>query len=224
MRLSVHTIRKGEGVAAFAVLLGFVVILQVLGGAYASGFGGHPDEPAHLVTSLMVRDFLADVKFHHPWQFAQEYYYHYPKVAVGHWPPVFYGALGIWSLLVGASRGAALMFNAILAATTASVIYFTGKRLIGRWAGILAAVLFVASPLVQDSSARVMTEHLSTLEMLVSTLSFARFTRTGQIGDGLAFGVVAALAILTHGNAWALGLVPGLTIALTKRWWLLRQW
>ncbi len=58
----------------------------------------------------------------------------------------------------------------------------------------------------------------------MSTLSFARFARTGQIGDGLAFGVVAALAILTHGNAWALGLVPGLTIALTKRWWLLRQW
>jgi hypothetical protein len=221
--LRVQTISLGEGIAAFAVLFGFVVILQVLGGAYASGFGGYADEPAHLVTSLMVRDFLAGLDFGHPWLFAQQYYLHYPKVAIGHWPPVFYGMLGTWFLIVGASRGAAIMFIAIVAATTASVIYFTGKRLIGRWAGVLAAVLFIASPLVQESSARVMIEHLVTLGMLVSTLCFGRFARTEQIGDGLAFGIVASVAILTHGDALALGLVPGVTLALTNRWYLLRR-
>jgi hypothetical protein len=224
MRLPVHTISKSEGIAAFFVLLGFVVTLQVLGGAYASGFGGDGDEAAHLVTSLMARDFIAGLDFRHPWQFAQQYYYHYPQVAIGHWPPVLYGALGTWFLIFGASRGTSLMFIAIVAATTASVIYSTGKRLIARWAGVLAALLFLMSPLVQESSARVTTEHLVTLGMLVSTLCFARFAKTGQIGHGLAFGVVAALAILTRGSGWALGLVPGFTIALTKRWWLLRQW
>ena len=68
-----------------------------------------------------------------------------------------------------------------------------------------------------------MTEHLSTLAMLVSTLCFARFARTERTGDGLAFGAVATVAILTHGNAWALALVPGITIALTNRWHLLRR-
>jgi len=223
VRLSVHTISKGEGIVTFAVLLGFMVTLQALGGAYTSRFGGYPDEPAHLVTSLMVRDFIAGLDFRHPLQFAQQYYYHYPKVTIGVWPPDFYAALGIWFLIVGASRGAAIMFIAIVAVTTASVIYVTGKRLIGRWAGVLAAVLFVASPLVQESRARVMTEHVSTLAMLVSTLCFARFATTGRIGNGLAFGIVAAVAILTHGNAWALGLVPGITLALTNRWHLLRR-
>jgi hypothetical protein len=223
LRLSVRTINKGEGVVAFAALLGFVVILQILGGAYASGFGGYPDEPAHLVTSLMVRDFIASLDFRHPVQFAQQYYYYYPKVTIGVWPPVLYGALGTWFLLVGASRGSAMLFIALIATTTASVIYFTGKRLVGRWAGVLAAVLFIASPLVQEASARVMSEHLVTLGMLVSTLCFARFARTERIGDGLAFGSVAAVAILTHGNAWALGLVPGITLVLTNRWYLLRR-
>jgi 4-amino-4-deoxy-L-arabinose transferase-like glycosyltransferase len=69
----------------------------------------------------------------------------------------------------------------------------------------------------------VMTEHLVTLAMLVSTLCFARFARTGQISDGLAFGTVAAVTILTHGNGWALGLVPAVTLALTNRWYLLRR-
>jgi Dolichyl-phosphate-mannose-protein mannosyltransferase len=223
LRLSVRTIDKGESVVAFVALLGFVVILQILGGAYASGFGGYPDEPAHLVTSLMARDFIAGLDFRHPVQFAQQFYYHYPEVAIGHWPPAFYGALGTWFLLVGASRGSAMMFIAFVAATTASVIYFTGKRLIGRWAGVLAAVLFIASPLVQEASARVMSEHLVTLGMLVSTLCFARFATTERISDGLAFGIIAAVAILTHPDAWALGLVPGITIALTDRWDLLRR-
>ena len=223
MRLPLRLLSKAEPVAAFAVLLGLVVTLQVAAGAYASGFGGYPDEPAHVVTSLMVREFIVDLDFSHPWRFAQEYYFHYPKIAIGHWPPAFYGALGIWFLIFDASRGTALMFIAVVAATTAGIIYLTGKRLIGRWAGILAAALFVASPLVQESSARVMTEHLSTLGMLVSTLWFARFARTGRIGDGLAFGGIAAVAILTHANAWALALVPGITIALTHRWDLLRR-
>jgi hypothetical protein len=171
----------------------------------------------------MFRDFIAGLDFRHPWQFAQQYYFHYPKVAIGVWPPVFYAALGTWFLIVGASRVTAIMFIAVVAATTASVIYFSGKRLIGRWAGALAAALFVASPLVQESSAQVMTEHLVTLGMLVGALCFARFARTGQIGDGLVFGIVAAMAILTHGNAWALSLVPGITIAFTNRWYLLRR-
>jgi 4-amino-4-deoxy-L-arabinose transferase-like glycosyltransferase len=213
----------GEGLAAFVILLGIIVTLQTLGGAYANGSGGNWDEAAHLVTSLMARDFIAGLDFRHPVQFVQEYYYHYPKVMIGVWPPGFYGALGTWFLIAGASRGTAIMFMAIIAATTAAVIYFTGKRLIGRWAGCLAAVLFAASPLVQESSALVMTEHLSTLGMLVSTLCFARFAISGRIGNGLTFGTVAALSILTHGNAWALGLVPGITLALTNRWHLLRR-
>jgi len=195
VRLPLRLLSKAETVVAFAALLGLVVTLQVAGGAYASGFGGYPDEPAHVVTSLMVRDFIAGLDFRHPLQFAQQYYFHYPKVAIGVWPPVFYGALGIWFLIVGVSRTTAIIFIAVIAATTASLIYLTGRRLIGRWAGLLAAVLFVASPLVQDSSARVMTEHLSTLAMLVSTLCFARFARTERTGDGVAFGAVAISAL-----------------------------
>jgi hypothetical protein len=75
---------EAETVVAFAVLLGLVVALQAAGGAYASGFGGYPDEPAHVVTSLMMRDFIVGLDFCHPLQFVQQYFLHYPKVAIGH--------------------------------------------------------------------------------------------------------------------------------------------
>jgi hypothetical protein len=61
---------RGETTAAFVLSLGFVVLLQAAAGAYRSGFGGHPDEAAHLITALMVRDFLAGLDYRHPWDFA----------------------------------------------------------------------------------------------------------------------------------------------------------
>lgn len=215
-----------EGIIVFAAFLAIVVALQLLSGAFSSGFGAYPDEPAHFVTSLMARDFIASANIHnltHPLQFARDFYYHYPKVAIGHWPPVLYAIASVWFLVLGATRATALLFIATTATVTATVIYFTGKRLIGTWAGILAAVLFVASPLVQQSSARFMSEHLSTLGLLVSTLLFARLANSGRIADGLLFGTASTLAILTHPNAWVLALLPPLTIALTNRWWLLRR-
>ena len=97
--------RSVEAMAVFAVFFAAVVVLQLLSGAFSSAFGGYPDEPAHLVTSLMARDFLADANIQnltHPLQFARDYYYHYPKVAIGHWPPLFYAVAGVRFLIFDA--------------------------------------------------------------------------------------------------------------------------
>ena len=41
------------------VLVFLSVYLQIQNGVYSSDFGADPDEPAHVVTSLMMRDYLA---------------------------------------------------------------------------------------------------------------------------------------------------------------------
>ena len=55
MRLPLRLRTKAEPVIAFAVLLGLVVARQVACAAYASGFGGYPDAPGHVVTWLVLR-------------------------------------------------------------------------------------------------------------------------------------------------------------------------
>ncbi|MBV9224696.1 MAG: hypothetical protein JOZ45_00860, partial [Acidobacteriaceae bacterium] len=77
-------------VIAGLTFLSLIVILQVASGAYTSEFGVYADEASHYVTSLMVWDYIAHFHFEPPIRFAQEYYHHYPKVAIGHWPPFFY--------------------------------------------------------------------------------------------------------------------------------------
>ena len=75
------------------------VLLQWASGTYHSDFGGYPDEPGHYVTGLMVRDYIAAGFPDSPSRFAENYYLHYPKVAIGHWPPVFYSIQAAWMLI-----------------------------------------------------------------------------------------------------------------------------
>ena len=60
------------GILLFVVYLGVTVLLQILSGAYHAEFAGYPDESAHYVTSLMVRDFLASLHYTDPMGFAGE--------------------------------------------------------------------------------------------------------------------------------------------------------
>ena len=217
-------IRTCKTLSIFLVILAEVCFLQWQGGAYSNGFGGHPDEASHFVSSLMVFDFLGHIGSVRPVDFAQSFYLHYPKVAIGNWPPMFYATLAIWFLMFGVSRVSALTFIAVAAAATATVIYSVGRRLLSPFAGLFAATLYVALPLVQESSARIMTEHLVTLLILLSALQFARFAETRKALDALVFGVVATAAILTRGSAWSLLLVPPVVIAFTCNWRLLLSW
>lgn len=200
------------------------LLLQWLGGAYASGFGGHPDEAAHFVSSLMVHDFLGRIGDVSPLAFAQQFYLYYPKVAIGNWPPLLHLLLALWYLLFGVSRASALGFVAVCAAGIATLIAATAHRLLSPAAALFAGALYLALPLVQESSSVVMTEHLVTLLMLAASLAFARFVRNPGTASALLFGALCAAAILTRGSAWALLLVPPFVIAATRDWRLLRAW
>ena len=216
--------RSGQHGWWFAIAaLTIVVGLQYSTGVFQSDFGGHGDEAAHFITTLMMRDFLASGHYTQPWAFAHDYYLHFPRVAIGHWPPVMYLTGAVWFALFGASRVAAMLFIATTAAATGTAIYLIARRLASPVAALLAASLYLISPLVLVASAAYMVEHLVTLLMLLSTMLFARFAATGRTRDGLAFGALAAVAILTRGSGWALGLVPAITIVLTRRFDLLRR-
>src|SRR5947209_3781016 len=75
---------------AFTLLLGLTIALQALGGAWKAEFSGYPDEPAHFVTGLMIRDYIASGFPGSPVKFAENYYLHYPKVAFGMWGPLLH--------------------------------------------------------------------------------------------------------------------------------------
>lgn len=218
---------KNKSYLAYALigLLLFVeaVSLQWLSGAFGKEYSNFPDEAAHYVSSLMVHDYLIDGEFSNPMQFAEQYYLDYPKVAIGHWPPLFYGLLGVWFIIFGVSRISALCFMALTSASIGLAIYAVAKSSLSHVAAIFAALLFVALPLSQACSNAIMLEHLVTLMTFLSVIYLAKFSDNERIIYALLFSMFAVLAIFTRGSAWSIGLMPAMMMMFAWKFRLLKN-
>lgn len=210
----------------FAAAFAFVSTWQAVGGAYSANFGTHPDEAAHVVTGMMIRDYIAGHLGEHPLAFAETFHYdHYPKVALGNWPPGFYLVQCLFTLPFGVTTPVLMMAMATITALLAIVLFETcrtvtaGKML----PAILATALWLTLPIVMEYSMMVMTELLVSLWMFLAVLVFAQYLTTGKWLWSIAFGLLASAAIMTKGTGLALALIPPLAIALTGKWHFLKR-
>jgi 4-amino-4-deoxy-L-arabinose transferase-like glycosyltransferase len=166
---------------------------------------------------------LTNLSLVSPVQFAEDYYVHYPKVTIGHWPPVFYLQQALWSLLFSTTRSSILILMAILAGLIALTIFHTLRNELGTPISLAASLLWLMLPLAQQYTAMVMAEIPLTLLCLWAVLCFARYLQSEHWRSAVAFGILASLAILTKGNGFALAAVPPLALAFTRKWHLLRR-
>jgi len=203
--------------------MGLSVALQYLAGAYHASFSGYPDEPAHYVTGLLVHDWIASGFPWPPLQYAADYYLHYPKVALGHWPPAFYMIQAVWTLLFSTSRVSVLVLMAVLMSLVALMLFRALRDEFGTPAALLAGLLLVALPLNQAWAQNVMADVPVALFTFGAALVFGRYLDTGRARDAAAFGLLASLAILTKGNGLALAFLPPIALAISLRFSLLRR-
>jgi hypothetical protein len=190
-------------------------------GAFRAEFADYPDEAAHYITGLLVHDYIASFNYFSPLKFAENFYVHYPKVAIGHWPPVFYFVQAAWTLIFSVTHLSLMFLMATITTLLAFVIYKILLPEFGRWIAFGAATIFVVLPLVQEQSGRLMADTLVTLFMLIATFYFGRFVDTERPSNAIAFGVWSALALLTKGSALALIFVPPLAILGARKWRLI---
>jgi hypothetical protein len=209
------------GVAATALVA--VVALQAAAGAFRSEFGAHPDESAHYVTGVMVREYVRGLAPGSPLRFAQDFYDRYPKVAIGHWPPAFYVLQAGWTLPFSPSRVSVLLLMATFAAALATSVFLAVRGEAGSILAATAALLLVALPLVQTASGMLMAELPLALFCFWAVCAFGRFLDQGQAADAVWSAVAASAAILTKGNAFALALAAPAALLLTRRWERLRR-
>ena len=209
--------------AVFCICLVVQVCSLWLSGAFHAEFGAHPDEPAHFITGLMARDYFAAGAPSSPMKFAEDYYLHYPKVALGHYPPFMYVVEAAWLLFFPPWRISLLMLQALLLAAAGATLYASLRRQFHPLLSAAAAVLLILTPTVQLSAAMVMQETLTLLLVLAAVLRWGRYLEHQRWQDAALFGVFASLAILTKQVALFLALVPPITIAFTRRFGLLRR-
>jgi hypothetical protein len=202
---------------SLALFASLTLGLQVTGGAYSAEFDGYPDEPAHLVSSLLVYDYITQWPHRNPMRWAEQYYLHYPKVAIGHWPPGYYLLQGFWWLFATPSRGSAMALNAILCVAAAAILYRLLRATSPGWLAAGAACLMIASPIVQTSFSLTMAELPC---LLLATLFIATLARWIEKPSGpilLCIGLLLAATVLVKGTGVLLLLAPFLAAVMSGR-------
>ncbi len=215
--------RRALFLAVFSLCLGVQAGSLWLSGEFHAEFGAYPDEPAHFITGLMVRDYLAAGAPSGAMRFAENYYVHYPKVALGHFPPLLYVVEAAWMLAFPPGRFSLLLLEALLLAASATLLYFSILRESGALVLVAAPILLILTPVVRYSSSMVMPEVLCLLLVVTAVLWWGRYLESQRWQHAVWFGVAASLAILTKQVALFLALVPPLTVLLTRQFGLLRR-
>lgn len=171
--------------------------LQIHTRADQASFGAYPDEPAHYLSGLMVRDYIAHGFPGSPVRYAINYYLHVPYFGIGHWPPLFYVVEGFWMIVFGQSRVSVLWLIASVTALLAATIFLVARRFVSTPAAVSAGLLFCLLPQVQWNNNLVMTDTSIALLGLWATLWLGRYLKTNRTLFALGFGILAGLTILT---------------------------
>lgn len=206
---------------AAAVLTGAAFAIQLASGTYAADFNREPDEASHFVGGVLVAEYFARPSPLSPMAFAENYYLHYPRFAIGHWPPLLYLVEGAWFSFFGGTRTAALALQALMASLLALGVYVCARTRAHFAAALAVALLILFSMPMQRALGAIMADSATALIVFGGAVAFACFLAGPSAGKALLFGLTAAAALLAKGSAAPLLLVPALAILVTRRFELL---
>jgi hypothetical protein len=216
------SVRTAAACWAVGILAGLLSL--TVSGAWSAGFSG-ADEPAHFLNTYLVADYLRSAPGSHPMAFAAEFYLHYPKISIGHWPPAYYALLSPFFLILPATPQTAFALNLLVSALPALL----GGLLVGRLYDVRLALAGSAAialtPVMLEAQSFFMLDAAVAAAALAATLIWTAHADRPVWWKPFTFALVAATAVLIKGNGWLLLFVPPLHLLLTGRWrMLLSPW
>jgi mannosyltransferase len=113
-------------------------------------------------------------------------------------PPLYYLLAWLWAQLFGTGEVGLRSLSALLGTLTIPVAYAAAARLVSHRAGLVAAALTAASPLLVWYSQEARSYALLILLAALSLLFFARALEEDRRGPLVWWAVVSALALATH--------------------------
>jgi len=176
-----------------------------------------PDESAHYVNTLFLADWLR-AGLPSPMAFARDYYAHFPKLSIGHWPPGWYALLAPLFAIMRPSPLAATMLGAFVAGLPALLVMWALDRAGQRRWGLVAAFAYLLLPLVAEEARYFRLDQPVALVVGLAVIAWWRAVERPGLGRYLLFGALAAFATLVKGNGALIMLVPALDILMAARW------
>lgn len=218
--LSTRTPRIAALALCIAMLVG--VASWHVSGALTAGFSG-ADEPAHFLNTLVIARYAADAAGSNPMAYATEFYLHYPKISIGHWPPGYYAALAPLLMILPANPATAFAINLVASALPAAFAAVLLDRVAGARAALAGAALCALTPVALEGQAFFMLDQPLAAACMAALLLWLAHVHKPAWWKVMLFAGTAAFAVLIKGNGWLLLLVPPIHLALTRRWDILRS-
>lgn len=204
----------------FAVVIG--TLAMVLARAYQAGFSG-ADEPSHFLNGYFISNYLSHSLGSNPMGSAADFYVHYPKISIGHWPPAYYGFLGLLFLVLPPTIPVAFAINVLVAALPAIGVGAALSLLSNRRTALAGVVIYALAPLALEGQMMFMVDQPLTACLVAATAVWILYVQRGGWGWAIGFAALAALAVLVKGNGWLVVLIPVFHIVLTGNWRQLRS-
>jgi len=208
------------GLAGFCIGLLSGALALMVTGAHVSGFSG-ADESAHFLNSYFISDYLKGHVGANPLGFATDFYIHYPKISIGHWPPAYYGLVGLLFLVIPPSVKAAFFINLVFSALPAALVAIGLGYLASRRVALLGAAVYALTPLATEGQAYFMLDQVLAATCIAATMAWFAYAGRSTWLRAMLFAALCAFAILTKGNGWLLVFVPFYHMLLTRNWRLL---
>lgn len=213
--------------AAFFLLAYLVAALvgslaMVMTRSLVSGFTG-ADEPSHYLNAYFFADYLQHHFGTNPMAAATEFYIHYPKISIGHWPPAYYGIIGMLFMVLPPTIAVAFTINMLVSVLPALGVALALALLCNRVVAVAGVVLYAMTPLVLEGCSNFMVDQPLTACVVGATVLWIAYVHRPGWVKIIGFAMLAALAILIKGNGGLIVLVPVFHIVLTGNWRLLRS-
>jgi 4-amino-4-deoxy-L-arabinose transferase-like glycosyltransferase len=210
-------------------VLTFLIALTVLAAAMVflhaldSGLSGS-DEGSHFLNGYLIWSYLTEAFGQNPMTYATDFYIHYPKISIGHWPPLYYVFLAIFFFFVPHAPFPFLIVNLVVGALPVLLVARVVRRAAGWPWAMLAGVAYVLMPLTLNNTTRLMLDQALAGLCLLAALAWSAYAKQPSLWKGMAYAAAAAAAILVKGNGWVLAVFPVFHLALTGRWRVLLNW
>lgn len=206
------------GTTVLALGIGLVEACEI--DAFQSGFSGS-DESAHFVNSYFFWSFLTSGQLNDPIGFAEKFYTAYPRLSIGHWPPLYYLLVGLLFFALPPVPQTAMALNLVVSIAPVFLITYLVQQFASwRWA-LFAGIAYALMPIVIKSISFFMLDQPVTFICLASATCWQAYARSEKLVLALVYGALAASAILIKGNGWLLGLFPLFHILAGRHWHLL---
>ena len=185
-----------------------IAAMQIVSGAYRAEFDAHPDEAGQFVSGLMVHDYLTRLPSGNPLAWATGYYLHYPRIAIGRWPPGFAMSEAIEWLVWPPSRWSAIALVGAFVWAAAAVFHRLASRIASPVTALAASLLLIAAPVVAFSYSTVMADAPCLLASVLILDTTARLMERFRPALLWRCAAILLLALLMKGTALCLLPVP----------------